>query len=156
MAVYTVTFRLKDSESDVRYAPFPLYLGTAGALADYTAQAQAFAAKLDAVTESQLVGIDLGVAIALPGGLKATPDTGAYNERGGLIGWDTSGQFSDSVRIPAILHTIMSGDSFALDDADILALTDQMQLAVNGLTPVTRDGFDWVAPTYAKKSARRK
>lgn len=156
MAVNQVVYRLQDSESDVRFAAFPTYVNQGETLANYLVYAQAMALVLDAVTGSKLVGCDLTLALALPGGLKANPVAASLNERGGIIGFDTSGQFGDSVRIPAILTTIMSGDTFLLTDPLIDDLITQLGLAVNGVTPSTREGFSWDTATYGKKSFRRK
>jgi len=156
MAVSIANIRLQDSESDVRFAAFPTYLPTGLTVVQYQAWITALAPLLDAVTGSVLVDASITVDLTLPGGLKATPVAGALNERGGLIGWDTTGNYGDSQRIPAILQTIMTGDSFSLSDADIVALTTLMQVGSGSAIPTNRENKAWVTPLYGKKSFRRK
>jgi len=156
MAVNTITLRTQDDESDTKTAAFPIYVPTGFTLAEYQAIVTVGAPLLDAVTESKVVSADMLLSLTLPGGLKATPVASALNERGGLVGWDTAGQFGDSYRIPAILHSIMSGDAFSVADVLIDALNSFFILGTTTVIPRTRDGFTWTAPTYGRKSLRRK
>jgi len=157
MAVNTINFRLKDGESDLKRATLPLYVPTGHTLAEYQAFATAAAPVIDDTTGSQITDIDLAVALTVPAGLKASPVADTVNERGGLLGMDTAGQFNDSVRIPNILWTIMTGDSFSLADPAIQALT-LLLTAGNGVVfPRNKDGFVWQGTgLYGKKSFRRK
>jgi hypothetical protein len=156
MAVNTITLRTQDDESDTKQAAFPIYVPTGFTLAEYQAIVTVGAPLLDAVTESQIVSADMSIALTLPGGLKGAPVASALNERGGLVGWDTAGQFADSYRIPAILHSIMSGNEFAVTDTLIAALNSFFILGTTTVIPRTRDGFTWTAATYGRKSLRRK
>lgn len=158
MAVNTINFRLQDAESDVRRATAPIYVPTGFTLAQYQTFATAAAPILDAVTGSVITDIDLNVALTVPGsGIKTTPVANALNERGGLLGMDTSGQFNDSFRIPAILWSIMTGDDFSLADTDIAALALLLTAGDSVVFPRTREGFTYSgAGLYGKKSFRRK
>lgn len=157
MAVNTVNIRLQDAESDTKRATIPFYVPTGFTLAQYQTFADAAAAVVDDVTGSKITDIDLQVALALPSGLKASPVANSLNERGGLVGMATAGQFDDSVRIPAILWSIMTGDSFSLEDPAIEALTLLLTAGDSVIFPRTRDGFVWEGTgLYGKKSFRRK
>lgn len=156
MAVNTITLRTQDAESDTKLGAFPIYVPTGFTLAEYQAIATNAAPLLDAVSEAKIVSADMTLALTLPGGLKGTPVASALNERGGLVGWDTAGQFGDSYRIPAILHSIMSGDQFSILDPLIAALNSFFVLGSGTVIPRTRDGFTWTAATYGRKSLRRK
>lgn len=157
MAVNTINFRLQDSESDTKLATVPLYVPTGFTLAQYQTFADAAAPLIDAVTGSEIVGIDMALALSIVGGLKGAPVAASLNERGGIIGMETAGQFNDSVRIPAILVSIMSGDEFSLADTDIAALTLLLTAGDGVVFPRTRDGFVWEGTgLYGKKSFRRK
>lgn len=157
MAVNTINFRLQDAETDSKLATFPLYVPTGLTLAQYQTFADTAAEVVDNTTGSEIVGIDMTLALTLPAGLKATPVAASLNERGGIIGMENAGQFNDSIRIPAILVTIMSGDEFSLADTAIAAMT-LLLTAGNGVVfPRTRDGFVWEGTgLYGKKSFRRK
>ena len=157
MAVNTINFRLQDAESDSKLATFPLYVPTGFTLAQYQTFVDAAAPVLDDVTGAEIVSIDTALAMALPAGLKAAPVAASLNERGGIIGMETAGQFNDSVRIPAILNSIMTGDSFSLSDPDIAALTLLLTAGDGVVFPRNREGFVWEGTgLYGKKSFRRK
>jgi len=157
MAVNTINFRLQDAETDSKLATLPLYVPTGLTLTQYQTFADTAAEVIDNVTGSEIVGMDLAIALTLPGGLKAVPVAASLNERGGIVGMETAGQFNDSVRIPAILLSLMSGDEFSLTDPLIQAFT-LLLTAGNGVVfPRTRDGFVWEGTgLYGKKSFRRK
>jgi hypothetical protein len=158
MAVNTINVRLQDAESDTKRATVPIYVPTGLTLAQYQAFATTAAPIIDAVTGSLITDIDLVVALTKPGsGIKTTPVDNSLNERGGLIGMDTAGQFNDSIRIPAILWEIMTGDSFSLEDDAVAALTLLLTAGDGTVFPRTRDGFTFSgAGLYGKKSFRRK
>jgi len=157
MAVNTINFRLQDSESDTKLATLPLYVPTGFTLAQYQTFADVAAPLVDALTGSEVVGIDMALALSIVGGLKGAPVAASLNERGGIIGMENAGQFNDSVRIPAILVSIMSGDEFSLADADVAAFTLMLTAGDGVIFPRTRDGFVWEGTgLYGKKSFRRK
>lgn len=158
MAVNTITFRLQDSESDVKYASAPFYVPTGDTLAHYEAFAIAAATTLDACSGAKIVEGELKLALDLSAAtIKAAPVANHVNERGGLLGMGTSGQFNDSFRIPAIKSSIMSGDAFSLADANIASLILFLFSGDGVVIPRTRDGFTWLnGGLYGKKSFRRK
>jgi len=158
MAVNTINFRLQDGESDLKRATLPFYVPTGLTLAQYQSFATTAAPLVDAVTGSLITDIDLNVALTVPGsGIKTAPIADTVNERGGLIGMDTAGQFNDSIRIPNILWAIMTGDSFSLSDPDISAFTLLLTAGDGVVFPRNKDGFVWQGTgLYGKKSFRRK
>jgi len=113
---------------------------------------------LDATSESRVETAELKLSLDISGSVrKAVPLATAFNERGGIIGMSTTGQFNDSVRIPAILHSIMGGDSFVVVGGAIGTLVNGLVAGDGIVIPKTRDGFDWTLPAlYGSKSTRRK
>lgn len=158
MAVHTMNFRFQDSESDVKRANLALYVPTGLTLAQYSAFALTAATVLDATSGSKLASADMKIDLSLVGAtIKGAPLAGHINERGGLVGMDTAGQFDDSVRIPGIKNTIMSGDNFSLADPAIAALTLLLTAGDGVVFPRNRDGFVWQGTgLYGNKSFRRK
>lgn len=158
MAVNTINFRFDDSETDSKNASLPLYVPTGDTLAHYNAFAATAATLLDAASGAKIVGADLTVALDLSSStIKASPLAGHVNERGGLIGMANAGQWDDSIRIPAIKTSIMSGDSFSLSDPAISAIILLLTAGDGVVFPRTRDGFVWEGTgLYGKKSFRRK
>lgn len=157
MAVNIINLRLQDSESDTRRATVPFYVTPSLTIAEYQAFVATAAARLDAVSGAKIVAADMVLALTVPGGLKATPAAGSLNERGGLIGMDTVGQWPSSVRIPAILPTIMSGDSFSLTEPAIADFIDLLSAGVPPVFPHSREGDLFLGTgLYGNKSFRRK
>jgi len=153
--VAAIVTRLKDAETDSKLASVPLYVPQGDTIAHYQAMFDEYAELLDNVTGSQIMEASITIPLVLPGGLKATPVAASFNERGGLVQWDTDGQWSDSFRIPAILTSIMSGDTFLLTGA--IGSLNSFLIAGDGIViPKTRDGFEWVQALAGVKSFRRK
>jgi len=158
MAVNTINFRFQDSETDSKLANWPIYVPTGFTLAQYQAFALTAADILDACSGAQLVEATMKVDLSLVGAtIKANPLAGHVNERGGILGMETAGQFDDSTRIPAIKTSIMSGDAFSLADPSIAALILLLTAGDGVVFPRNRDSFVWEGTgTYGKKSFRRK
>jgi hypothetical protein len=158
MAVNTINFRFRDAESDVKTAALPLYVPTGLTLAQYQAFATTAAPLLDAASEAQLVGADMFIGLTVPdAGVKDAPVANALNERGGILGMETAGQFNDSIRIPAILWDLMTGDEFSVLATEIAAITLLLTAGDGVVFPRNREGFVWEGTgLYGKKSFRRK
>lgn len=153
----TIVFRLKDAETDTREASFPVNIPTGETLANIQTYVDAIAPEIDALTESQIMSVNVTLNLTLPGGLKATPATQAYNERGGLITFDTTGPRADSVRIPAMSRTIMPGNEFSLANAAVAALITRMttQTTANNIRPRTTHDYEFSAARKGSKSLRK-
>lgn len=153
----TIAFRLKDSEQDSVYATLPIYIPAGSTLAQIQTYSDAVAAEIDAVSGSQIVEINVTIALTIPGGVKGSPAAGSLNERGGLISFDTTGPRADSVRIPGILTTIMPGDSFLLTQTDVAALITRLTTATTAasIRPVTAQNYQYSAARNGKKSFRK-
>lgn len=158
MAYNSIVFRFKDAESDTREDSQPIYVPTGFTLAEYQAYVDAVAPEIDAASESQLVEVNMTLSMTLPGGLKGAPVAASLNERGGLITFDTTGPRADSFRIPAILHSIMPGDSFSLEETEIAAIVTRLTTATTAANIRPRTSQDWQfsAARKGSKSLRRK
>jgi len=150
-----IGFSFEDDEAEPGLGTSAVWVEAGSTLANYQAMASALALKMDAVSDAELISISMQLELDLPGGLKAGAVAASLNERGGLIGFRTDGPSADSLWIPAFKRTIMSGTTISLTDAAVTALTDQLMLAVNTLTPVTRHGFGWDNPYYGRRSFRK-
>lgn len=156
MAVTTIAVRLQDDEQDTRLATIPFHVASGGTLANIQLWTDAMLPLLDLVTGAQIVEASVTVPLSLVGGLKASPASGALNERGGLILFQTNGNHRDSVRIPAILTSIMPGDTFALDGTAMANFIAQLNLTVNSHRALTVNEDQWGTALSGKKSFRRK
>lgn len=152
-----LNWRLQDDESDTQQDVFTLEFPLAPPLATLQAYADGFTPLLDAVTESQIMTIDALYSLTVEPTAKAAPIAGAFNERGGLIGFEMSiPNVKDSLRIPAIMHSIMTGDSFSLSDPDVAALVAYVVNPQEGIEAINRWVASYVSALYARKSVRRK
>ncbi|MFB1502068.1 hypothetical protein [Thiocapsa sp. N5-Cardenillas] len=159
MAYNTLTFRIADAESDTRTQSVAVYLPAGLTLAQYQAYADVIAPEIDELTEGQISGIEMTVGLTVPAGLKESPVATSYNERGGLITFDTSGPRAESVRIPAMSRTIMTGDEFSLSQTDVAALitrlTTNTDLSGTNVRPRTSQDYQFSAARAGKKSLRK-
>lgn len=154
-----VSFRLKDSEQDTAtgslavYFPPDLYT-----YAQYQTWVNAFAPELDAMTGSQITEITVQMSIPVPAGLKGSPTALYLNERGGLITFDTSGDRAESVRIPAILSSIMGGNEFNVAVNPTLAVVTRLTTATTAasMRPQSPFGYNFESATRGIKSFRKR
>lgn len=153
----TVVFRLKDDEADTKMASMPFYLPDGLTVAEVQAWVNLAAPQVDDATGAQIVSVDIAFAATLPAGLKAAPLADAFNERGGLITFDTTGDRRESVRIPSILTSIMPGNEFSLEDAAIAPLVTTLTTQTTGanIQPLTPYGYEFVDAVRGKKSFRK-
>lgn len=153
----TLAIRLQDAEQNSPYATIPIYLPDGLTAAQVQTYADAIIPEIDALTESQVVEANVTFALTLPGGIKANPEDGAFNERGGLVTFDTTGPRAASVRIPAIDKDVMPGDSFALTAPAVAALVTRLTTSTTAenVRPVTEQDYLYSAARAGKKSLRR-
>lgn len=153
----TLAIRLQDAEQNSPFATIPVYLPDGLTVAQVQTYAAAIIPEIDALTESQVVEANVTFALTLPGGIKGAPEAGAFNERGGLVTFDTEGPRASSVRIPAMDKDVMPGDSFALTDAGVAALVTRLTTASTAelIRPTSEQGYNFTAARAGKKSLRR-
>lgn len=155
----TLVFRLQDDEQNSPNASIPIHLPDGLTVAQVQAYANLLAAEIDALTESQIVEANVTFQLTVPGTVKQAPTAGAFNERGGLISFDTAGPRASSIRIPAIDRGIMPGDSFALTDADVSAFVTRVlnptDVSGTNVQPLTEQGYEYTSARAGKKSFRR-
>ena len=152
-----VRFKMRDAEADTRLSSVPIYIPTGESVADIQTWVNAFVPELNALTDSAFAAITLELTLTVPGGARTDPVAGAYNERGGLITFDTSGPRKASFRIPSMNKTIMPGNSFSILDTDVAALITRLTTATtNGnIRPVTEEDYQFTEARKGTKSARK-
>jgi len=156
MPYFTVAVRIKDAEESTKESTIPLNVPNTFTVAQVQTWLDGILPDIDALTEGQITEAVLSIPLTLVGGLKATPVAGAFNERGGLITFDTSGPRAASVRIPAIDHTVMPGDTFALT-GDVATLVTKLttQTTAANIRPVTEQDYQYTAARKGSKSLRK-
>lgn len=159
MAV-TMNFRLRDSESDASLAPIPVTFADGQTLAELQTWANNAIPIIEAAIGGYVEGLDLLVeldpTVASAGG---PVPAGIYNERGAVFLFDTTGPRRESVRLPQILHTLMTGSEVVLTQPAIAAFTDLFLTGVtNGtgvVAPITPNGYAWSDTVRGRRSFRK-
>jgi hypothetical protein len=157
IAMDTLAVRITDAETDATAATLPIYLPSGSTLAEVQAYADAVLPEIDAVTGGVISEATITFTLTLPGGLKASAETGILNERGGLISFNTTGPRRDSVRIPAISRSIMAGDSFDVASGAVATLVTRLTTATTAanIQPRTVQDYQFVSALTGKKSFRK-
>jgi len=160
MAYSTIALRISDSETDTRLATVPFRVPTGKTIAEVQTMVNNFAPLLDALTAGVIEEIEITIPLSVPVALKDTPSEVTYNERGALISFDTTGPYSDSIRIPAIRSTKLPGSELNLADADVTAFAEAYTIGVSDGTltvrPKTAQDYEYVSAQSGKRSFRRK
>jgi hypothetical protein len=154
MPYFTVAIRIKDDEESTKEATIPLNVPNDATVAEVQTWLDAVLPEIDALTEGQITEASLTLPLTLVGGLKGAPVDGAFNERGGLITFDTTGPRAASVRIPAISRTIMPGDTFPLT-GDVADLVTRLTTETLTIRPVTEQDYQYTAARKGSKSLRK-
>lgn len=164
----TIVFRLADSETIPKQAPFPVSIPSGQTIATIQAYATIAAKRLDLVTGSKIAKAEVTLDLTLPAydpdpdstQIKDAAVAGALNERGGLVSFDATGPRNESVWVPAIRTTIMPGAEFSLADADVASLVSMFTGNVTAnsvaIRPVTPNNYQFSTALKGKKSLRRK
>jgi len=159
MATYNASISTVDSRN--RRRAINVRVPDTIAVADVQGYVQALIPLIEAIVQVAFVEASLEVPIVLPGGARAVPVAQSNGDIGGLFQFATVGQYPESIRLPGILPTLISGDDILVDgQADVVAFRDAI---INGLdvggvqvTPSDRDGFDFTGLLAASYSNRRK
>lgn len=124
-----------------------VHLPSATTLANASAFASAFGALIDAVTSGQLSSIDVCVGVALPGGIKTTPDDESDVEEGGVFVYRDADGRTFRQRIPTLLEALVEAGTRQIDNANaaVQAITDTIVDGDGTTQPVTLAGTDITA-----------
>lgn len=154
----TLNFRFQDSESDASLASVPIYVPQNGlSLAEIQTYSDLIGPEIQAMSDAKCVSVTITLELTLFAGIPANPVAGSLNERGGLISFDTDGPRRDSVRIPAIKHSIMSGNEFSVAGTEAAALIDTLtnEKTAANIQPVTAQDYNFLTAIKGKKSFRK-
>lgn len=157
MAYDVINFRLRDSETDAQAQSLPIYIPAGKTRAEINTYIAAIAPEIDALTGARIESVDVTLSFELPGGLKATPESGILNERGGLLTFDTSGPRADSVRIPAIKTALMPADSINTGATAVTNFVTRLttETTAADIRPVTAQDYNFTTLRRGKKSFRK-
>lgn len=136
-----------------------VFLPPATTLAQAGGFVTGFAPLIDAITGGVIVGAEVTLPLALPGGLKTTPDAGATVHRGGLFGFDNPSPYKWSQYVGSLTPTLFNGKLVNVGDTDVNAYLTAMEsgITVSG-TPVqpTNEYDDDLTTNVSAREAFRK
>lgn len=164
----TIVFYFTDSESSTKRSAVPVAIPSGQSIATIQAYANIAAVRLDRMSGCEIdeakveLALTLPTKSATPGAteIKDAPLAGILNERGGLISFDTTGPRSESLWVPGVRMTIMSGDAFSLEDAAVSPVVELLTTEVTAnsvaIRPVTPYNYQFEVARKGVKSLRRK
>jgi len=164
----TISIYTTDSESSTKRGVVPVSIPSGQTIETIQAYANIAAVRIDRMTGCEIaemkvvLGLTLPTKSATPGAteIKNAPVAGILNERGGLIAFDTAGPRNESVWIPGVRMTIMSGDAFSLEDAAVSPVVELFTTEVTAnavaIRPVSPNNYQFTSALSGKKSLRRK
>lgn len=153
----TLAIRIRDAEQNSPLATIPIYLPNGLTVAQVQDYLNAIAPEIDALTDGVIAEASVTFNLVLPAGMSETPVSGALNERGGLITFDTTGPRKSSVRVPAFDRNIMPGDSFSLAQSQVAAFVTRLTTSTttHNIRPVTEQGYQYTVARAGRKSFRK-
>lgn len=145
--VSTLKFWFDDVTVDSRLESAHINVADGLELATYQGAVDAVAPLLVATTESLISKCTLEIPLDLTGVTQTgKPLDGSYNQRGGLITFQTEStnlHQKEGFRIPAISHSIMPGNTFVVTDTNIAALATWLTNAHTINAETVRAFSDW-------------
>lgn len=131
---YTITDALAVQATSVIYLDAP---GTV-TLANLQTFANDYTPLLDAITDGQIVGIEVRVPLIIAGA-KSGPAEGAEVERTGLFNFEQAGtRYKNGVDVPAIKDELIVGGRINLTDAAVTSWRDFLLATTVGITVVSK------------------
>lgn len=136
-----VSLKLLDDLGVVASAPYYFEFPDTATLADIDTAVQAFVTDTDAITDAQILGVELVVSVPLPGGVKSTPTAGAEVERGALFNFlQEDIKYKFGVLVPAFKKSLIVNGKINLAATAVSTWTALM-LAIGGdAVPITTAG----------------
>jgi hypothetical protein len=158
MALVTFSYSIQDADGHKKsilvQAPY-----VAQTLANLVTAAQTLAGYIDDVIDGAITEIHTEVGVALPGGVKTTPNADCDVEHGGLVTFNASGTpYVWSLFLPTILDSVLAGDNLP-NTGDVATLTAALidGIGTSGAQVAYSDryGNDLVAFKSGRESFRK-
>lgn len=126
-------------------------------LAEIQALSNLLVAALEDITGGYVAGASVQVGLSLPAGTRTTAAADAFNTVGANLGFDAANTvYRQTIRVPAILPTLVSGGE-VIDDAPLLTAFTGLIVAGDGTTnPTNKFGDDLTGFMGASMSFRTK
>lgn len=116
-----ITFHLQDDHGDLQSVP--IFIAGASTEADAQAQANAYAAVLDAVTGALIVNYDVTLPLTRAGGLKSSVTPDSWHDNGAIYAYRQADlNLRSSTRIPAIPPALIASGALITATGALAAL----------------------------------
>lgn len=149
-----ITFQLTDAAAKV--AQCHVYVPSGETVADLQALANAIATELDDVTAAVITEISVRLSLTVPEGLKASATAGHYVNLGANFAFDAADtEYRHTIRVPAILEALLSGDTVIMNDDDVIAFAAAIVDGTALVDPSDRYGNDLTAVMPSMATFRR-
>lgn len=156
---FVITLRTRDSESDASLGAIPIpFADGAMTLAEMQLWVDGAIPIVEAAIGGYVEAADVTIELDNDESGGGPVSAGVYNERGAVFLMETTGPKRESIRLPQILHTKMTGTDVSLADTEIDDFLTMFTtgIDVNGLkVPKTPFGYDWVSGVRGKRSFRK-
>lgn len=150
-----ISIALTDAKGTTRRTH--VYAATGGTLIQIQGFVDANVPLLDAITEAQVTDISFTRTLVIPGGLKGAAVADCDAEEGANMLFDVAATpYNHSIRIPAILQTLLTGYEVSIVDLDVVAWATSLVNGTAGVVPSDRYGGDILGLLSGSKSFRRK
>lgn len=156
---FVITLRTRDSESDAALGAIPIpFADGAMTLGEMQTWVDGAIPIVEAAIGGYVEAADVTISLDNDESAGGPAPAGVYNERGAVFLMETSGPRRESIRLPQILHTKMTGTDVSLADQQITDFLNMfiVGINVNGLkVPKTPFGYNWVSGVRGKRSFRK-
>lgn len=142
-------------DDDGQRGSVQIFVPTGATLAALQTFSNSMAGVIDDITAATIQSAQVTKALTLPGTLKANAVAGHYVQHGANFGFDAANTpYRHTVRIPAILESLLTGESVIVDAGTGQAFVTGMTGGFGADAPSDRYGNDLTALLSAIRSFR--
>jgi hypothetical protein len=136
-----LSFSLLDDAGNT--ANVHVYVASTYTLAQLQTFVEQIAPDLDAITGSKINTVQVTKALTLPAGLKAAATANSRNPWGANMAYDAANtDYRHTIRIPAILPSLLAGDKVDDTEAAIITFNTQVTTGDGVVSPTDRYAND--------------
>lgn len=155
MAVYLVSYTIRDSDGDKKQAQVYFDPGAA-TLAQILTWVTAVGDLVDSLTAGVIESVNLSLTPNIAAGWKDTPAETTDIQRGALLSFDVADTtYRHSTFIPAAISTVFVGDTVDLSNAAVEAFVDYVKTTTNGIHGSDKYANDIIDVIEGVKSFRK-
>lgn len=150
-----ISYRFVDNDGNSGTSQ--IFLPSGATVSELQTFSNSLAPLIDDVTAAVIDSATLTLALTLPGTLKANPIAGMYIAHGANFGFDAADTvYKHTIRIPAILETLLAGESVDTGDADVQAFVAGIVSGFGADQASDRYANDLTALISAERSFRKR